>query len=64
MKFSSGLCGFFRKEEKPIHIIIIIDTTNQIVVASKDINYKLSSNKPTKLILGGQNDLPIWMQLL
>jgi len=46
-----------------MHFVAAIDVNNQIIETFEDINRKLDSDEPIKLIKGGQSDPSIWMRL-
>jgi hypothetical protein len=48
-----GLCGSIGEGKKPTHVITTIDASDQMVTGPKEINCRLDSNKPKKLIKDG-----------
>jgi hypothetical protein len=39
----------FYEGEEPLHVISVIDASNQLIIASKNIYSRLEPNDPTKL---------------
>jgi hypothetical protein len=48
-----GLCGSIGEGKEPTHVITTINASKQMVTSLKEINCKLDSNKPKKLIKDG-----------